>query len=153
MVWSGDVVAERKALVRAGRREPDDVAVGADAAGHLLAELQQHAGRIGVRVRDVQGFVGLEVGDVGEAIGGIIDPRRCGRGFRLRDDCGNGDAGGRQAGTAHEFTAADIDHPIAMLRHGSNSSVRASTPTGVGFLEIRPIRLPTGTLAVIKPSE
>ena len=82
----GGVVAERETLVRAGRREPDNVAIGADAAGHLFAQLQQHAGRVGVRVIDVQGFVDLEVGDVGEAVGRVLDPRRCGRGFRLRDD-------------------------------------------------------------------
>ena len=141
------VVVERKTLVRAGGREADDVAVGADAARHPFAQLQQHAGRIRVRIGDVQGLVGLEVGDVGEAVGGIVDPCRCGRGFRLWT--------GTTVVTATPAAARpappmNLRRPTSTIR--SQCCDMAITPRvrqyayRRGFLGLRPVRLPAGAL-------
>ena len=70
----GRRVVEREALVRAERREGDDVAVRTGAARNTRAELDQHAGRVLVRVADVDRRVGLELRDVGEPVGRIVDP-------------------------------------------------------------------------------
>ena len=55
------VVIERKTLVRTCGREADDVAVGADAARNALAELEQNARRIRIRIRDGQRLVRFEM--------------------------------------------------------------------------------------------
>src|SRR6476659_2277206 len=112
------VVAERKALVRTGCRKADDVAIGADAAGDALAQLEQHAGRLSVRIGDREGLVRLEIGDIGEAVGRIIDPGRSCRslglgGYHRR----NRGSGGGETRTTQKSAAAGINHLVAMA-HG-----------------------------------
>src|SRR6266404_6111486 len=50
-------VIEGEALVRADRREADDIAFGTYPAWHLLAEFQDHARSVCVRIGDVQRLV------------------------------------------------------------------------------------------------
>ena len=70
------VVTERKSLVRADRREADDVAVRPDAARNLATELEQDAGRVGVRISDLQRLVGFEVADIRKAVRRIAEPEQ-----------------------------------------------------------------------------
>src|SRR5918994_7646153 len=48
------VVVQRKAFVRADRREADDIAIGSGSAFYSRAELQQHAGSIVIGIADVE---------------------------------------------------------------------------------------------------
>ncbi len=56
-----------------GRREPDNVAIRAGAAVDLGAKFQQHAGRIFIGAADVERLVRLQVGNVGQLVGGVFD--------------------------------------------------------------------------------
>ena len=69
--------------MRTGGREADDVAIGADPARHLLAELEQHARRVGIGISDVHRLIELQVADIAEPIGRIIDASAGRSGFRL----------------------------------------------------------------------
>ena len=60
----GRAVVERVALVRAYRRETDDIALGTYSAWHCLAELQEHARSIVIGIGDVQRLVEPEILDV-----------------------------------------------------------------------------------------
>ena len=116
------VVGERIALMRAHDGEADDIAVRPDAAWNLGAELDQRAGSVGVGIGDVLGLVDLEVLDVRELRGGIVDARARRRGgFRRRggERGGRGDADSGEAGPGQEFAAADIDQQITSLHEPS----------------------------------
>ena len=113
------VVVERVALVRADGREADDVAVRPGAALHALAELDEDAGRVAVRIGDVQRLVDLEVLDVAE-LGrriGYARGRHGGFGLPVGHDRRGGGARGRHSGSGQEPAAAYIDQQIAVL-HG-----------------------------------
>jgi hypothetical protein len=58
------VVGKWEALMRACRREANDVAVGANSINDALAKFEQHAGRVVVRITNVQWLVRLEFADV-----------------------------------------------------------------------------------------
>jgi hypothetical protein len=109
-------VGERKPLVRAQRRERNDVTVGAGAAGNRGAELDQNAWRILVRVADVDRRVGLELRDVGESPRWILDSRRVrlGRGLARQHRRGRR-AGCCQDTSAQELASADINELVASL--------------------------------------
>src|SRR6266403_2649373 len=109
------VVVERKALVRTGCRKADNVAGGTDAARDTLAELEQHAGRIRIRIGDRQGLVRLEIGDIGKAVGRVIDPGRSWRSLGFgRYHRGHRRSGGGKASATQKSAAAGIDHFVAM---------------------------------------
>src|SRR6266851_976573 len=145
------VVIERKSLVRTGRRETHNVTIGADATGYALAELEQNARRVRIRIRDSERLVRLEIGDIGKAVGRVVNSRRSRRGLGLtryhgcdRRSCGS------KACAAQESATAGINHLIAMA-HGRSPRTRryayrrgflkdaAGTPTGRAslFLEVR----------------
>jgi hypothetical protein len=114
--------------VRTGCRKADDVAIGADAARDAFAELQQHAGRLSVRIGDREGLVRLEIGDIGEAVRRIIDPGRSGRGFGLRYHRRNRGSGGGKASAAQKRR-----RPASTILSQWLMDVllgRAGTPTG-----------------------
>jgi hypothetical protein len=71
------VVAEWETLVRARRRETDHIAIGADAARHLLAKLEQDARGILVRIGNVQRLVDLEVGGAWGVTGPAVRAKTC----------------------------------------------------------------------------
>ncbi len=110
--------------MRTGRRKTDDIAIGADAARDALAELEQHAGRIRIRIRDREGLVRFEIGDIGEAVGRVIDPGRSrhslGLGRYHRGHCRS--CGGKTSAT-QKTAAAGINHLIAMA-HGRSPRTR-----------------------------
>jgi len=100
-----------------------------DAAGDALAQLEQHAGRLSVRIGDREGLVRLEIGDIGEAVGRIIDPGRSCRSLGLgRYHRRNRGSGGGETRTTQKSAAAGINHLVAMA-HGVLLG-RADTPTG-----------------------
>ena len=80
-----------------------------------VAELQQHARRIGVGIGDLERLVRLQVRHIGEPVGRIVDQRQAGRGFCL---CSAGRRavampGGGECASSQELTAADIDQFVA----------------------------------------
>ena len=82
--------------------------------GTLLAELQEDAGRVGVRVGHLQGLVGLEVVDAREAVRRIAQPSKLRARLRaLRNDGRGGGAGRGDARSRQEPPTADIDLAIA----------------------------------------
>src|SRR6266446_987388 len=118
------VVVERKALVWTGCRKADNVAIGADAARNAFAELEQYAGRIRIRIGDREGLVRLEIGDIGEAVGRVIDPGRSRRGLRLgRYHRGHRGSCGGKTGATQKTATAGINHLIAMA-HGRSPRTR-----------------------------
>jgi hypothetical protein len=100
--------------VRAHDRERDDVAIRSDAALGRVAEFQENARRIFVRIGNVERLVDTEIVDVGETVAGIVDagPALCGLGLAPRERAGGTGNGGRAA-AAQELTPADFDEFLA----------------------------------------
>ena len=97
--------------------EADDVAIGADAGWNAYAELDEDAGRVSVRVGDVDRLIDLEVVDIAEPVGRIVDARG-GRGLRLRrSDRRSGGGSSRDAGAGQKLAAARIHELIAVRCH------------------------------------
>jgi hypothetical protein len=57
----GTVEGQWEAFVGANRGESDDIAIGADAGRHALAEFQKNAGSILVGISDLERLVDLQV--------------------------------------------------------------------------------------------
>ena len=114
------VIGEREPLVRADSREADDIAIGSGTTWNLLAQLEQYARRIGIRIADIHRLVGFEIGDIGKPGGWIIDARHAsGRfgilahqaGDRQRRCCGKS--------AAQELAAANFDKLVTSFHDGS----------------------------------
>ena len=115
---SGDIT-ERIALMRAEGRKRDDIAVRPDPALDLPSELDDHAGRILVRILDLDRLVDFKLVDIYEPDARVSDARERWRGLgsswdhsRCRCCCG------RSRPTPEELTTAQFDRPISAL-HGS----------------------------------
>ena len=70
------MVVQREALVRADGRKADNVAVGTGTARHALAQLDQDARGVGIRIVYVERFVDLELIEARKPVGRIFD--QCG---------------------------------------------------------------------------
>ena len=113
------VVGERETLVRAGRREADNVLVGADTTWYLGAELEQHAWSVGVGIAYLERNVQNKILNVAEPVRGIGD-----EGGALRRRGGLG--GARQHGgcshprrsercSCQKAASTNVDHRVALF--------------------------------------
>ena len=105
-----------------GGREGHDVAIGADPAIDLGAELDDDAGRVLVRVLDLYRLVDLQVFDIGEPGARIGHPRQSRRGAGIARDGRGAERCRRRGRTAfEELPAAERDEPVT-AGHGVFSS-------------------------------
>ena len=82
----------------------------------FAAELDEDAGRIGVRIGDFHRLVGLEVADIRKAVRWITEPSKLrARLHLIWDDACRGCAGCGDPRPGQEFSAANINHSWASL--------------------------------------
>jgi hypothetical protein len=119
--------------MRADRREPDDIPFRTDALGYTTPELDQHAGSILVGIGHRQGLIHLEVTNIAEPGGRVVDPRLCRRSpCWARYHACSRRSRGRDARAAEELPAPGVDEPLAPFHETASLSLSPSFELEIG---------------------